>query len=108
MSTCPGQDTRYWKTEDIFEIACGGCGQVVEFFKTDGARRCVRCGKRVMNPRISIGCARWCKQAKECLGYDPAEHAGQATELSLVDELIAAIKHNSATIKRASAMRCRC
>ena len=92
MGTCPGQDSRYWKPEDIFDIACGSCGHLVEFFKNDGARRCPQCGNRLVNPRISIGCASWCKQAKECLGYDPTEQADECGEMALVDRLIAALK----------------
>lgn len=92
MGTCPGQDSRYWQPDDIFEIACGQCGQPVEFFKNDGIRRCPSCGNRLVNPRISIGCARWCKQAKECLGYDPAAQVDECGEMTLVDQLITAMK----------------
>lgn len=92
MKTCPGQDSRYWKPEDIFEIACGHCGQPVEFFKNDGTRRCIQCGSRVVNPRVSVGCALWCKQAKECLGYDPSLQVNEGNETSLVDQLIRAMK----------------
>ncbi len=69
---CPGQDTRYWRPGDIFNVACASCGNDVEFFKDDAKRRCSRCGALVQNPRLSAGCARWCGHAKECLGYDPA------------------------------------
>ncbi|MCX5858726.1 MAG: HD domain-containing protein [Proteobacteria bacterium] len=74
---CPGQDTRFWKPGDIFEVACGKCGRPVEFFKDDSSRRCPGCGQRVQNPRISLGCAQWCEHAKECLGYDPKESREQ-------------------------------
>lgn len=67
-STCPGQDTRFWQLSDIFEVECVHCGNTVEFFKDDGYRRCKKCGLRVVNPKISIGCAQWCEYAKECLG----------------------------------------
>jgi len=92
MGTCPGQDSRFWKPEDIFEIRCGQCGSAVEFFKNDGARRCPQCGNRIVNPKVSIGCAKWCKQAKECLGYDPAQQDAEGGEMALVDQLIAAMK----------------
>lgn len=92
MSNCPGQNSQYWKPEDIFEIACAHCGQAVEFFKTDGTRRCAYCGNRLVNPKVSLGCARWCKQAKECLGYDPALLEQQDSAQPLVDGLIAAMK----------------
>ena len=71
MQKCPGQDTRYWKPSDVHEVKCGKCGELVEFFKTDGARRCPGCGARVVNPAVSMGCAQWCKHARECLGFDP-------------------------------------
>jgi HD superfamily phosphodiesterase/DNA-directed RNA polymerase subunit RPC12/RpoP len=91
MGTCPGQDSRFWKPEDIFEMACARCGHAVEFFKNDGARRCAHCGERMVNPKISIGCARWCKMAKACLGYDPAQaEAGDAP--ALLEQLISAMQ----------------
>jgi hypothetical protein len=70
---CPGQDTRYWRPGDIFNVTCASCGNEVEFFRDDVKRRCSRCDTVVQNPRLSTGCARWCGHAKECLGYDPAE-----------------------------------
>ena len=92
MGTCPGQDSRFWKPEDIYEIACAHCGYLIEFFKNDGVRLCSQCGNRVVNPRVSVGCALWCKQAKECLGYDPNLQADAHGATSLVDALIAAMK----------------
>ena len=71
MIKCPGQDSRYWRAEDIFEVNCSGCGNSVEFFKIDPSRRCPTCGKRLINPRVSLGCAKWCEHARECLGFDP-------------------------------------
>jgi hypothetical protein len=67
---CPGQDTRYWKPGDIFEVACPSCGAKLEFFKDDVSRQCV-CGCRVENPGVALGCARWCGHAAECLGAEP-------------------------------------
>ncbi|MEW6754783.1 MAG: HD domain-containing protein [Candidatus Latescibacterota bacterium] len=90
---CPGQDTRYWKPGDIFEIPCEACGTPVEFFKTDVRRRCPRCGKRIQNPRVSLGCARWCSYARECLGFDPkALELADSAETSLTDRLVQAVK----------------
>jgi endogenous inhibitor of DNA gyrase (YacG/DUF329 family) len=65
---CPGQDTQYWKPEDIFEAPCPACGNPVEFFKTDASRRCPACGWRFRNPRLDLGCAEWCPHGRECLG----------------------------------------
>ncbi|MFH1569575.1 MAG: HD domain-containing protein [Gemmatimonadota bacterium] len=91
---CPGQDTRYWKPEDVHEVACQKCGTAVEFFKTDAARRCPGCGERVQNPKVSLGCARWCAYAKECLGFDPSQvHVEDNTEGSLADRLVAAARN---------------
>jgi len=91
---CPGQDTRFWKPEDVFEVQCGGCGYGVEFFKDDAHRRCPRCGQRVQNPKLNLGCAQWCEHAKECLGYDPKEKLAEieAGQSALTDRLIIAMK----------------
>ena len=94
---CPGQDTRFWKPDDIFDIPCQACGAAVEFFKSDTRRRCPRCGKRIQNPRISLGCAQWCAHAKECLGFDPkALDLADSAELSLTDQLAAALRQSFA------------
>jgi predicted HD phosphohydrolase len=101
MQKCPGQDTRYWKPSDVTEVACGKCGEMVEFFKTDGARRCPGCGTRVVNPSVSMGCAQWCKHARECLGFDPATlEAAHRPQDSLADRLILALKTSFGTDQR--------
>lgn len=93
MRRCPGQDTRYWGPEDVVEVDCAECGRPVEFFKTDGSRRCPGCGARVINPKVSMGCAQWCKHAKECLGFEPPAVDEEASaQESLADRLIAAVK----------------
>jgi len=91
---CPGQDTRFWRPGDIFEVKCQNCGNEIEFFKDEASRRCRKCGARVTNPRFSLGCAQWCEHAKECLGYDPKEarEEHEAAE-SMVDRLIADMKN---------------
>jgi len=65
---CPGQDTRYWKPGDIFEVDCPRCGSKLEFFKDESARRCKACQTMVANPRMDFGCAAYCKYAEQCLG----------------------------------------
>ncbi len=65
---CPGQDTRYWKPGDIFEVPCPHCGHAVEFFKDESTRRCRNCKELVTNPRMDFGCAAYCKYAEQCLG----------------------------------------
>ena len=47
---CPGQDLRYWKLDDIYELDCVHCGARIEFFKDDPRRLCKACGKRMLNP----------------------------------------------------------
>ena len=68
MVRCPGQDQRFWKPEDIFEVECSGCGKTVEFFKDEPKLKCRGCGKVVTNPKIDLGCAEWCQYAEQCLG----------------------------------------
>ena len=65
---CPGQDQRYWKPEDIFDVSCPHCGNQIEFWKDEAVRTCRQCSKPVPNPRMDLGCAKWCQHAKECLG----------------------------------------
>lgn len=90
---CPGQDTRFWKPDDIFEIPCCSCGAQVEFFKDEARRRCPKCKTQIVNPKINFGCAKWCEHAKECLGFDPKEAASfEGESESLVDRLIDAMK----------------
>lgn len=68
MVRCPGQDQRFWKPEDIFEVQCSGCGRAIEFFKDEPKLKCRSCGQVVVNPKIDLGCAEWCQYAEQCLG----------------------------------------
>uniref|UniRef100_A0A7C4NSM9 Phosphohydrolase n=1 Tax=Thermodesulfobacterium geofontis TaxID=1295609 RepID=A0A7C4NSM9_9BACT len=70
---CPGQDTRYWKEDAIFEIQCPNCGTAVEFFKDDTTRQCSNCKKILVNPEMDFGCALYCQYADICLGELPKE-----------------------------------
>jgi hypothetical protein len=65
---CPGQDTRYWKKEDIFEVRCPVCHTSAEFFKDDVRRRCKKCNSWVPNPKLDLGCIEWCDYAEQCVG----------------------------------------
>lgn len=65
---CPGQDQRYWKAEDIYDINCPDCGCSIEFFKDEPFRICPKCKTNVRNSKIDLGCAKWCKYASQCLG----------------------------------------
>jgi len=69
---------RFWKPEDIFDVKCPFCGEEIEFWKDEPARLCRKCRNEVRNPRINLGCAKWCKSAKECLGEIPEEHIAAA------------------------------
>jgi len=70
MLRCPGQDQRFWKPEDIFEVQCPGCGGTVEFFKDEPKLKCRKCKQMVVNPKIDLGCAEWCQYAEQCLGVN--------------------------------------
>ena len=75
MVRCPGQDQRFWKPDDIFEIHCPHCGKSVEFFKDEPKLKCRDCGQMVVNPKIDLGCAQWCQYAEQCLGVSLAQDA---------------------------------
>ena len=63
---CPGQDLRNWKPEDIREVSCPACGNLVEIWKDEPERACPKCQKPVYHPRVGRGCADWCIHGKEC------------------------------------------
>ena len=67
---CPGQDPSRWKPEDISEIACPSCKTINEFWKDEPRRNCRECGQEIRNPKIDLGCAKWCKAAAQCLGVE--------------------------------------
>jgi len=68
ITKCPGQDTRFWKPNDVYTVECPKCGKPVEFFKDDIRRRCKKCGHMFINPKLNLGCARWCQYADQCVG----------------------------------------
>ncbi len=43
----------------------------MEFFKDEPTRICRSCRKKVRNPKLDLGCAKWCKFAAQCLGEIP-------------------------------------
>jgi hypothetical protein len=65
---CPGQDTRFWKPGDIYDIRCPFCGSIIEFFKDDTRLTCKKCKKKVRNPKLDAGCSEYCPFKDECLG----------------------------------------
>jgi hypothetical protein len=90
---CPGQDTRYWSGDAVFEAPCPKCGASVEFFKDDSQRRCGNCGHRFPNPRLDFGCAAYCPFAAQCLGALPEEMKAKREEL-LRERLLAAVREH--------------
>lgn len=78
---CPGQDSRYWSGEDVFETKCPKCGHTVEFFKDDSQQKCRKCGHRMLNPKIDFGCASYCPYADQCLGSLPPELMSKREDL---------------------------
>jgi putative nucleotidyltransferase with HDIG domain len=88
---CPGQDSRYWNSEAVFESTCPHCGARVEFFKDDSQRTCRACGQRLLNPKMDFGCASYCPYAEQCLGSLPPERAIRQGQL-FKDKVAAAMQ----------------
>jgi len=86
MVRCPGQDQRFWKPDDIFEVKCPACGGAVEFFKDEPKLKCRRCEQMVVNPKIDLGCAQWCQYAEQCLGVSVGKEISVIRE-KLIDEM---------------------
>lgn len=70
---CPGQDMQHWTFDDIFEVRRPWCDQSIEFWKDEPTLSCPNCNNEVRNPRIDLGCAKWCQSADECMGRTPGE-----------------------------------
>lgn len=88
MPKCPGQDQRFWKPDDIFDIECSSCGALVEFWKDEPKLKCPKCKNQLVNPKLDPGCAEWCKYAKECLGG-----LGSPDDSILCDNLVKEMKN---------------
>jgi putative nucleotidyltransferase with HDIG domain len=78
---CPGQDSRFWGLDAIFEVPCPQCGKEVEFFKDEPTRTCKQCGFKIVNPKMDFGCASYCQFAEQCVGDLPAEVLAQRKDL---------------------------
>ncbi len=63
---CPGQHAKNFKPEDVYEVICPNCNYEIEFFKDDPHRECPECRKRVLNPKLDLGCLEWCPSAAQC------------------------------------------
>jgi len=83
ITKCPGQDTRFWKPNDVYTVECPKCSKPVEFFKDDIRRRCKKCGHMFINPKLNLGCARWCQYADQCVGVIGKEEFKEIITLSM-------------------------
>lgn len=92
---CPGQDTRFWKPDDIFVAECPKCGAEIEFFKDDARRRCAWCGHMFYNPKISLGCAEWCQYAEKCVPELMQEKKAAQTFRERLAELVHSLLQDS-------------
>lgn len=90
---CPGQDSRYWKDNAIFEVKCPECSHDIEFFKDEARRRCPSCGYRMLNPEMDLGCAAYCPYAAQCLGTVPGQEGESPPEEALKDRVVREMKH---------------
>jgi hypothetical protein len=87
VSKCPGQDTQFWGPRDIYSIDCPKCGKPVEFFKDDIRRRCQKCGHLFLNPKLHLGCSKWCQFAEQCIGTMSKEEFKEVILLAIKDYL---------------------
>jgi hypothetical protein len=103
MFRCPGQDQRFWKPEDIFEVQCSGCGKNIEFFKDEPKLKCRNCGQIVINPKIDLGCAEWCQYAAQCMGVDEVKNLKVIRE-KLISQMKSVFGDDRKRIKHALAV----
>ncbi len=86
--TCPGQNTMFWKPDDIFDVRCPNCDRPVEFWKDDSKRTC-ECGHRFLNPKRDLGCLEYCKYAEQCM---PEMFEGESLKALYRDRLLVTAK----------------
>ncbi len=101
---CPGQDSRYWKGDAIFEVKCPKCKGTIEFFKDDTSRKCPSCGHRVPNPEMDFGCAEYCPYAEQCLGTLPdvlGDVKGKQVYRGLMEQLREVLSADPAAMSKA-------
>ncbi len=96
---CPGQDRRFWKPEDIFEVECPSCGSKIEFWKDDVRQKCNGCGSELLNPRLDLACAQWCQYAEKCLAGLTLEERIIAEVFSIFREAPARMEHTFSVLK---------
>ena len=85
---CPGQNTMFWKPDDIYDVKCPNCGAPVEFWKDDSKRSC-KCGHRFLNPKRDLGCLEYCKYAEDCM---PEMFQGENLKALYRDRLLVAAR----------------
>ena len=85
---CPGQNTMFWKPDDIYDVRCPNCGAPVEFWKDDSKRSC-DCGHRFLNPKRDLGCLEYCKYAEDCM---PEMFQGENLKALYRDRLLVAAR----------------
>ena len=86
MLRCPGQDSRFWKPDDIFDVKCPNCSRPIEFFKDEPKINCKNCGQMVPNPKIDLGCLQWCRYAQQCAGTSTIKNLNIIRD-KLIDEM---------------------
>ena len=86
--TCPGQNTMFWKPDDIFDVRCPNCDRPVEFWKDDSKRTC-DCGHRFLNPKRDLGCLEYCRYAEQCM---PEMFEGESLKALYRDRLLVTAK----------------
>ena len=86
--SCPGQNTMFWKPDDIFDVRCPNCDRPVEFWKDDSKRTC-DCGHRFLNPKRDLGCLEYCKYAEQCM---PEMFQGESLKALYRDRLLVTAK----------------
>ena len=87
---CPGQDRGRWRPEDVVELECAGCGEMIEFWPDIFLRKCPGCGRRASNPNFNMGCLEWCRFAEKCI--DTMRGAREEAAAPIREELAESIR----------------
>ena len=53
---CGSGDTSKWSANSIYDVECGGCHTMIEFFKDEKKHACPNCGDMVLNPTTGQDC----------------------------------------------------
>ncbi|MCD6416660.1 MAG: HD domain-containing protein [Planctomycetes bacterium] len=101
---CPGQDSRFFKSEDIAELACPRCGKPVEFWPDELVRKCQACGYRFANPENSLKCLQWCPYAAQCMEAMGGESGIAPLREELIERMKKTFGEDTARISHALAV----